>query len=94
MLFIFPGQCILACCIFFSWNACVALTLSINMTYILVSFETDCNQNLDLQLGMAPPSFSNVGKENNTDASSFHLQSGWDEMPFDRRPRVMLTRIC
>ncbi|XP_041025474.1 APETALA2-like protein 3 [Juglans microcarpa x Juglans regia] len=57
---------------------------------IIPEADNDCNQNLDLQLGMAP-SFSNAGNENNTDASSFHLQCGWDEMPFDRRPRIENT---
>lgn len=68
--------------------------LSVNMTCILVSLQTDSNQNLDLQLGMSLPSFSNEGKENNIDASNIHFQRGWDEMPLDRRPRVLLTRIC
>ncbi|KAG2690304.1 hypothetical protein I3760_09G179700 [Carya illinoinensis] len=58
---------------------------------IIPEADNDGNQNLDLQLGMAPPSFSNAGKENNTDASSFHFLRGWEEMPFDRRPRIENT---
>ncbi|KAK4583417.1 hypothetical protein RGQ29_026234 [Quercus rubra] len=45
------------------------------------------NQSLDLQLGIALPSFADREKEN-VNVSGFHFQHGWDDRPIDGRSRI------
>ncbi|KAF3961906.1 hypothetical protein CMV_013516 [Castanea mollissima] len=45
------------------------------------------NQSLDLQLGIALPSFADREQENEN-VSGFHFQHGWDDRPIDGRSRI------
>lgn len=45
------------------------------------------NQSLDLQLGIALPSFADREKEN-VNMSGFNFQHGWDDRPIDGRSRI------
>ncbi|KAJ7972455.1 ethylene-responsive transcription factor RAP2-7-like [Quillaja saponaria] len=48
----------------------------------------DTNQNLDLNLGIAPPSFSVGQKENITNVSGIQFQYCWNEVPIDGRVMI------
>ncbi|KAL4605301.1 hypothetical protein ACB092_09G019000 [Castanea dentata] len=45
------------------------------------------NQSLDLQLGIALPSFADREQEN-MNVTGFHFQHGWDDRPIDGRSRI------
>ncbi|KAJ6425512.1 hypothetical protein OIU84_026150 [Salix udensis] len=48
----------------------------------------DGNQNLDLNLGIAPPDTSNILKVN-SNVGGFYFRSGWDGVSTDRAPKFL-----
>ncbi|KAJ6407382.1 hypothetical protein OIU84_010812 [Salix udensis] len=48
----------------------------------------DGDQNLDLNLGIAPPDTSD-GPKVNSNMGGFYFQSGWDDISFDRAPKIL-----
>lgn len=55
---------------------------------MLSSSGTGSNQNLDLNLGIAPLSVSNVRKEN-VEANGFYFERGCSDIPLHMRERVI-----
>ncbi|KAJ6407380.1 hypothetical protein OIU84_010812 [Salix udensis] len=52
----------------------------------------DGDQNLDLNLGIAPPDTSD-GPKVNSNMGGFYFQSGWDDISFDRAPKVTVKSM-
>ncbi|KAB5552430.1 hypothetical protein DKX38_009741 [Salix brachista] len=48
----------------------------------------DGDQNLDLNLGIAPPDTSD-GPKVDSNMGGFYFQSGWDDISFDRAPKIL-----
>lgn len=57
-----------------------------------VTSHTDGNQNLDLNLGIAPPDTSDSLKVN-SNVGCFYFHSGWDGVSTDRAPKVPLKSM-
>ncbi|KAF7804498.1 Floral homeotic protein APETALA 2 [Senna tora] len=51
----------------------------------------DSNQNLDLNLGIATPSFADNQTENLYNANGFDVKRGWDDMPIEGRVTFELS---
>jgi AP2-like factor (euAP2 lineage) len=57
-----------------------------------ITFHADGNQNLDLNLGIAPPDTSD-GLKVNSNMGGFYFQSGWDGLSIDRAPKVTVKSM-
>jgi len=57
-----------------------------------ITSHTDGNQNLDLNLGIAPPVTSDSLKVN-SNMGGFYFQGGWDGVSTDRAPKVPLKSM-
>lgn len=61
---------------------------------LVVTLDSDSKQSLDLNLGIAPPSFSdNQVKNIHNNGSGLQVQRSWDDIPIDRRVMVRLDNV-